>query len=1207
MKKILFAVIGLFVVVLAAALFGPGLINWNNHKAEGAAWIKSLTGRDVSIDGDIEITILPTPALIVKNVGLANIEGAANPEMVRLKSLEVRIALEPLLSGQIQVETIRLIEPIIEIEVLADGRNNLNFIAAADVAGKPAAGAKNEPTDEGVAAPTERGGFKPAIQLDNFSIENGTLIYRDGKSGAVERLERITARIAAASLSGPFESSGGVTARGIAFNYDISVGEVAPGRAVPVSLAINDKPGGSKAQLSGNLLRVADEFKFKGSLKGEGNDLAGLINTAAGAGPLPGFLSQKFGFEGAVVASTEGLDIANIILSLGNVNAAGALSVTLGKAVNAALKIAVKQVNMNEWLSMPAAKAAPSPATPKAGSEVMPSSAANAVKGKDVKTTDKAGFSLPTAINGTVNLSVDSIVYQSGIIHEANADIELANGEIAINRLSAKFPGGADAAVFGFISASEGRPKFDGEIETTISDFRKLLSWLGTDQINIPGDRLRKLAVSGKISATPAQIQVSGLDVQFDSSRLTGGVTVAVRSPLAFGAGLVLDRINLDAYLPSKSAPTPDTAKPETGPVKKDGAPSLAGNHEPAPATANPLAILDVLKTFDANLMAHVKAMVYKGNNIKDIVLDGTLSGGNLELRRASVADLADASAMISGKLSGIGGIPEMKDLNIEAHAADISSLFKLADAVPPANAGKLGEVYLKGLFNGSFLKPSMNVNIKAAGAEITADGALSFLPLIGGFDGAIKAVHGNLPRLLGVFGIDYSPVEKFGGTDIAARIKADAKTVSLQGIKGNIGPLQMTGAAEAMFGDHRPRINVDLQTGEIVVDKLLPAKRSASLYRRFPGPCADPAIIPASWRPSPDNAMFHRAAATDAGRWPNDPIDFSALNGFDADIKLKAQAVTYQMYRVEKADLAATVNNGILNANRLTGYLFGGELDANAIVNATAAPRIETALNIKNMDVGKASQAVSGKAMAGGVMNLSMNLTTAGRSVANMVSALGGSGALALKQLDVREEATGTALASALNLIVGLNTLGGLPGGGGKGKGLADITGSFKIDKGVARTNDIKLVSSIGDGGAQGTVDLPNWQIDIGGEVSLSQNALTALITKKTNAPTVLPFQVRGSLDAPSVKLDTSKMPEGGIALPGGLGKSIEKKLEKKGLGGLLNKLVPGVAPEQQQQPSQQPQAQPQQQPQVQQQPQQQQPQKPKDFLKDILKGIAR
>src|SRR3990167_7447013 len=148
-KKILFAVIGLFVVVLAAALFGPGLINWNNHKAEGAAWIKSLTGRDVSIDGDIEITILPTPALIVKNVGLANIEGAANPEMVRLKSLEVRIALEPLLSGQIQVETIRLIEPIIEIEVLADGRNNLNFIAAADVAGKPAAGAKNEPTDEG--------------------------------------------------------------------------------------------------------------------------------------------------------------------------------------------------------------------------------------------------------------------------------------------------------------------------------------------------------------------------------------------------------------------------------------------------------------------------------------------------------------------------------------------------------------------------------------------------------------------------------------------------------------------------------------------------------------------------------------------------------------------------------------------------------------------------------------------------------------------------------------------------------------------------------------------------------------------------------------------------------------------------------------------------------------------------------------------------
>ena len=44
--------------------------------------------------------------------------------MVRLKSLEVRIRFLPLLKGNIEVESVTLVEPVIELEVLADGRAN---------------------------------------------------------------------------------------------------------------------------------------------------------------------------------------------------------------------------------------------------------------------------------------------------------------------------------------------------------------------------------------------------------------------------------------------------------------------------------------------------------------------------------------------------------------------------------------------------------------------------------------------------------------------------------------------------------------------------------------------------------------------------------------------------------------------------------------------------------------------------------------------------------------------------------------------------------------------------------------------------------------------------------------------------------------------------------------------------------------------------
>ena len=81
LKKVLFSLIGFLALLVAAVLIGPGLIDWNQYKGEIAAQAKAITGRDLTIDGDIQITVLPAPALVVKDVALANLEGATSPEM----------------------------------------------------------------------------------------------------------------------------------------------------------------------------------------------------------------------------------------------------------------------------------------------------------------------------------------------------------------------------------------------------------------------------------------------------------------------------------------------------------------------------------------------------------------------------------------------------------------------------------------------------------------------------------------------------------------------------------------------------------------------------------------------------------------------------------------------------------------------------------------------------------------------------------------------------------------------------------------------------------------------------------------------------------------------------------------------------------------------------------------------------------------------
>ena len=127
MKKLLIGVIGLAVIVAATLLVGPGLIDWNRYKSEITEIAKAKTGRDLQILGDIKITLLPSPSLSGRDVRLANIEGAAAADMVRLKSLEIKIALMPLLGGTVRIETVRLVEPVIELEVLGDGRKNWVF------------------------------------------------------------------------------------------------------------------------------------------------------------------------------------------------------------------------------------------------------------------------------------------------------------------------------------------------------------------------------------------------------------------------------------------------------------------------------------------------------------------------------------------------------------------------------------------------------------------------------------------------------------------------------------------------------------------------------------------------------------------------------------------------------------------------------------------------------------------------------------------------------------------------------------------------------------------------------------------------------------------------------------------------------------------------------------------------------------------------
>ena len=84
MKKLLIALLGLIVVLVVAVVVAPRVIDWNSFKPEIAQAVRDATGRDLSIDGDIELSVLPDLSFAVAGVRLSNAAGGASPALCRV-------------------------------------------------------------------------------------------------------------------------------------------------------------------------------------------------------------------------------------------------------------------------------------------------------------------------------------------------------------------------------------------------------------------------------------------------------------------------------------------------------------------------------------------------------------------------------------------------------------------------------------------------------------------------------------------------------------------------------------------------------------------------------------------------------------------------------------------------------------------------------------------------------------------------------------------------------------------------------------------------------------------------------------------------------------------------------------------------------------------------------------------------------------------
>lgn len=215
MKRFIYFIVFLLVVLIGGALIGPSFVDWNQYKGQATAKIKEVTGLDVALNGDIGFVVIPVPKLMAHYIVVSSPEGAKNANIATLKRFDVNVSLIPLLSGKVDVQSVSLIEPVINIEIDKEGNpvfmtDKINALIA--------------PQDSEVqsAAPSAM----PEISFQNVTVKDAVITYFDHKSEGGQKLQNINFELSASNLTGPYKINGHMFYEGKAINIDVDAGSL---------------------------------------------------------------------------------------------------------------------------------------------------------------------------------------------------------------------------------------------------------------------------------------------------------------------------------------------------------------------------------------------------------------------------------------------------------------------------------------------------------------------------------------------------------------------------------------------------------------------------------------------------------------------------------------------------------------------------------------------------------------------------------------------------------------------------------------------------------------------------------------------------------------------------------------------------------------------------------------------------------------------
>lgn len=307
-RKITYFFLGLLALLLLTAFLIPFFINLDNYKGEISDKVKEATGRELSLQGPIHLSLLPSPTVTIEHAQLSNPKGAKKSTMLSLEKVKIDIALFPLLKKKLQVTNIHLLSPSLHLEKYSDGSNNWSF--------SPTSQVEKNPTNE-ESSPTEN---PLSMSFDHIEMINAHIYFHDGDTH--HEVTNLTTRLKVGDLKGPLSADGFFKLNNQDIRFDLKVKEIA--EKIPLQLELDSM--GVEVTLKGDFHQ--DGGSFRGDLKVAG-DTKSVEKASQGDVSLPHFMGDALSLSGYVIANKEALELQNLTLKADQETLTGNVSIRL--------------------------------------------------------------------------------------------------------------------------------------------------------------------------------------------------------------------------------------------------------------------------------------------------------------------------------------------------------------------------------------------------------------------------------------------------------------------------------------------------------------------------------------------------------------------------------------------------------------------------------------------------------------------------------------------------------------------------------------------------------------------------------------------------------------------------------------------------------------------------------------------------------------